>query len=277
MSDSRNERSRAVKKKIIIEESSDEEEFEFEDEFQEQVEAVKPEKEKEGDDNNEDDDDYFSSDDEVPLAELMRRNEKKASVEKKKKKVAATAKKKSAKTTANQKAAVKKAKEKAKAAAAKKKLLSKIPVNGTVSSELYAKCDKGKLVQSLLCRWWYCMEWPELEVLQLPVPDNCDPLKGFPGVYIYTSGENVGKILDKRNINTAPSFKNFAKKPSSELVEMLLKAIENQTRELIEYEGENTTTEAQLKDLTKWAMKLKCEKVDAEARKVLRVAKMELP
>ena len=273
MSDSRNERSRAVKKKTIIEESSDEEEFEFEDEFQEQVEAVKPEKEKE----DEDDDDYFSSDDEVPLAELMRRNEKKASVEKKKKKVAATAKKKSAKTTANQKAAVKKAKEKAKAAATKKKALSKIPVNGTVSSELYAKCDKGKLVQSLLCRWWYCMEWPELEVLQLPVPDNCDPLKGFPGVYIYTSGENVGKILDKRNINTAPSFKNFAKKPSSELVEMLLKAIENQTRELIEYEGENTTTEAQLKDLTKWAMKLKCEKVDAEARKVLRVAKMELP
>uniref|UniRef100_A0A7S2KSL8 Uncharacterized protein n=1 Tax=Leptocylindrus danicus TaxID=163516 RepID=A0A7S2KSL8_9STRA len=257
-------------------ESSDEAEFEddFEEEQiqQQQQQAsdepgddddndfIDDEEEGGGGDNDDEDDD--DSDDDMPIAAL-------------KKKTAASSKKKAtpAKKTPAKKAATKKT-----TPAKKKQLIRKKSSSAsiTASSELYAKSDKGKLVQSLLCRWWYAIQWPEQEILEAPVPKNCDTLPGFPGVYVCTKGENVGKIYDHRNKNTCPNFLNFARKSSEELQELLLKAIEKQRQVLIEHEGQGTDTEKGLKDLEKWTKKLNCKKADKDAVKVLKAAGLDL-
>ena len=87
----------------------------------------------------------------------------------------------------------------------------------------------------------------------------------------------MGKFLDKRDHDQAPSFKNFAKKNSEELKDMLLRAIERQKKELIKHEGEGTDAEKNLKVLEKWATKLNCSKADKEAEKVLKAKKLRLP
>ena len=142
------------------------------------------------------------------------------------------------------------------------------------SSELYSQCDKGKLIQSLLARWWHAYQWPDPKILNEPTPRGYDALDGFPGVYICTQGSNVGKFADKRDHSQSPSFNNFARKSSEEIRDMLLKAIEKQTRELVKYEGEGTETEKSLKALSKWAMKLNCAKADKEAEKVLKAKRL---
>lgn len=86
----------------------------------------------------------------------------------------------------------------------------------------------------------------------------------------------MGKFKDYRDMTTAPNFKNYARKPSSELKELLLKAIENQRKALRKMEGEGTKTERDLRELEKWAGKLNCGKVDKEAEKVLKAARLSL-
>ena len=39
------------------------------------------------------------------------------------------------------------------------------------------------MVQKLLCRWWYAMEWPAKEDLR-PAPVSYEALEGYPGVFI---------------------------------------------------------------------------------------------
>lgn len=39
------------------------------------------------------------------------------------------------------------------------------------------------MVQKLLCRWWYAMEWPAKEILR-PAPPSYAALEGYPGVFI---------------------------------------------------------------------------------------------
>ena len=39
------------------------------------------------------------------------------------------------------------------------------------------------MVQKLLCRWWYAMEWPAKEDLG-PAPESYEALEGYPGVFI---------------------------------------------------------------------------------------------
>ena len=142
----------------------------------------------------------------------------------------------------------------------------------TPSAQLYANSIKGKLIQNLLCRWWYAISWPELESLPKEIPKNHDALDGFPGVYVATSGSSVGKIMDRRNHDTAPNFKNMALKSSAELKELLAKAIQKQREVLIELEGEGTATEKDLAKLEKWTNKVSADKADKEAAKVLKAA-----
>jgi hypothetical protein len=144
------------------------------------------------------------------------------------------------------------------------------------SSELYSRCDKGKLIQSLLVRWWYAYQWPDPKTIPASTPKGYDALDGFPGVYICTQGSNVGRFLDKRDRDQAPSFKNFAKKHSEELKDMLLRAIESQMKDLIKHEGGGTDAEKNLKVLEKWAMKLNCSKAEKEAEKVLKAKRLSL-
>lgn len=44
-------------------------------------------------------------------------------------------------------------------------------------------CSQGEMIQKLLCRWWYAIEWPAKEDLK-PAPPSYEALEGFPGVFI---------------------------------------------------------------------------------------------
>lgn len=53
------------------------------------------------------------------------------------------------------------------------------------SMAFYEETDKGMLVQRLLVRWWYAIEWPRPEEIGQP-PVGYEALEGFPGVFIST-------------------------------------------------------------------------------------------
>jgi hypothetical protein len=145
------------------------------------------------------------------------------------------------------------------------------------SAALYdSESKKGMLIQALLCRWWYAMEWPDKSALPKETPKHYDKLNGFEGVYVCTSGGSVGKISDLRDKATCPSFAKFAKKSSRELKELLLNAMEEQLKQLIEHEGQGTATEKELKEQIKSIKKIKVDEADKEAIKVLKAAKMTL-
>lgn len=82
----------------------------------------------------------------------------------------------------------------------------------------------------------------------------------------------MGKIIDYRDVNTCPNFKNMTKRSSGELKELLLKAIEVQRGQLLENEGEGTGTQKDLRELEKWVNKVNVGKADKEAIKVLKAA-----
>jgi hypothetical protein len=53
------------------------------------------------------------------------------------------------------------------------------------SSDFYENTQKGQLVQTLLVRWWYAIEWPKPEDIAQP-PLGYEALDGFPGVFVST-------------------------------------------------------------------------------------------
>jgi len=259
-------------------ESSDEAEFDDEDDESGGEEADESDDfivEEEDDDGDEDGDYDSDSSDDAPISSL--KSKKKSPPKKAKAKPAkktTSAKKKAApkkKATSAKKKKPAKKSAKAKAAAS-----SSTSNHMSASSEMYSQCDKGKLVQSLLARWWYAYEWPDPKCLEESTPKGYDALDGFPGVYICAEGGDVGKFIDKRDHSQSPSFNNFAKKDSEELKEMLLTAIEKQMKVLIGHEGEGTDTERSLKVLQKWTQKLNCPKADKQAEKVLKAKKLKL-
>mmetsp|Transcript_14185 Transcript_14185/g.27761 ORF Transcript_14185/g.27761 Transcript_14185/m.27761 type:complete len:295 (+) Transcript_14185:191-1075(+) len=219
----------------------------------------------EGDEDGDDDGDYSDSSEDAPLSALKKPSPKKS------------------KASTPKKTPKKKPTPKKKASTTKKKAASKAKVTSSssttylsASSELYSKCEKGKLIQSVLARWWYAYQWPDPASIPAKTPKGYDSLDGFPGLYICTQGSNVGSFLDVRDMSQAPSFKNFAMKPSRELKELLLTAIENQRKALIKFEGEKTDTEKELRELEKWANKLNYSKADKDAEKVLKAARLKL-
>eukprot|EP00978_Attheya_sp_CCMP212_P024775 scaffold78480_cov60-Attheya_sp.AAC.3 len=215
----------------------------------------------------EDDDSDSSDDDDVPLSQLKSNSpppKKKKAVVKKKKAVVA---KKKVKTVKKKMAATKKSSVGSSTAS----------TGATAAEVLYANCDKGKLIQRLLCRWWYAVEWPDPAVCRAgAIPPNCDALDGFPGVYVCIRGSEVGTIHDKRDATTCPNFYNYARKSSEELQELIGTAISKQREELIASEGPGTSTQAKLDKLQTWAQKLKPIKLDKEAAKVLKAARITL-
>ena len=123
------------------------------------------------------------------------------------------------------------------------------------------------------------MKWPDPSTLPDNPPRHYDSLNGFEGVYVCTSGDKVGDIMDLRNNdeNSKPCFTNYAKKSSRELQALLLKALEEQKRQLVEAEGSGTATEKEINDEIKWVTKkINPDSADKEALKVLKAAKMTL-
>lgn len=62
-----------------------------------------------------------------------------------------------------------------------------------LQSEYYLETEKGKLVQRLLVRWWYAIEWPKKEDIGI-APSGYEPLEGFLGVYISTKVRVVFRL-----------------------------------------------------------------------------------
>jgi hypothetical protein len=272
--------SKSVPKKTKMSEnaassSSDDDDDEEDDEEEEEEDF-------EDDDSDELDE---SSDDDVPLSSIVTSPNNKKKVEKVSKSATkpatATVKKKPTKKKASPTKKEKAAQAKKKKDGKNKKKEIVLTAGGSsnyvcASAELYSKSEKGKLVQALLCRWWYAMTWPDPSSLPLEPPKNADTLDGFPGVYIYTKGESVGKLLDLRDKSTCPCFNNFARKSASELQSLLLAAIQKQKEELILHEGKGTSTEKDLDTLAKWAAKVNTNKADKDALTVLKAANLTL-
>lgn len=216
------------------------------------------EEEEEAEEEKEDDEEEESSedDDDVPLAALKK---------------ASPAKKPKAKPKAKPAA-----KKKAKTPVAKEKTAAvKTGDYQSASAALYESgSKKGQLIQKLLCRWWYATVWPDPANIPDKPPKGYDTLDGFPGVYACSAGDKVGHILDLRNNEERPSFANYAKKTSKELQEMLLTAMEEQKRQLIEGEGSGTETEKELDQEIKKIQRMSPDAADKEATKVLKAAKM---
>lgn len=236
------------------------------------------------DDDDDEDEKYASDDsDDVPLSSLRSSPKKAASSSNGNKAKLPAAKKATSKKDAPKKKTAKTKSPKPSAAAKTTKKVSKTVSSSSASSnylcassELYSQCDKGKLIQALLARWWYAYQWPDPKTLPTSTPKGYDALDGFPGVYICTQGSSVGKFADKRNHDLAPSFNNFARKTSDELKDMLLRAIDGQMKDLIKHEGVGTETDKELKVLEKWVTKLNCPKADKDAERVLKAKRLTL-
>ena len=249
------------------------------------------------------DDDDDDEDDDVPLISLAAAA---GSSSNKRKRDATTCSKETPKTKKSTKESTKKSsvtKKKKKTTAtskpspAKSKSSSSSTTTATssnksyewVSAALYGSgCDKGLLIQRLLCRWWYAYTWPDLEHPVKPIPDLklYDSLDGFPGVYIGTAAEVVGQLYDTRDLTQAPSFRNFARKSSGELQQLLIAAIEEQKRQLhLHQQGvrsadaSHNTDDATMKDLDtmlKWTRKVNTTKADKDAITVLKAHGLKL-
>jgi hypothetical protein len=219
-------------------------------------------------------------DDDIPLAALAS-NKKPTNGDKKRPSATKKATPTKAKGTKTKKSPATKEKKK-KPAAASKASVSSTPKSGndsyqSPSAALYGtECQKGLLIQRLLCRWWFAIQWPDPASIPSKPPQHYDALDGFPGVYVCTEGEDVGKIMDVRDKDKCPSFKNFAKKSSEELQQLLLDALQNQKKELVKVDGPGTPTEQELDSLIKWATKLKASTAEKEAAKVLKASKLTL-
>jgi hypothetical protein len=236
------------------------------------------------------DDDEDSDDDDIPLASLVA---KKPAAKSKPPLKTKNGNKKSTTTAAA-------ASKKRKTASSSTKTSSTTATSSSSSKKNYewpsaalygTESTKGLLIQRLLCRWWYAITWPDPSKLPDKPPKYYDSLDGFPGLYVCTSQpgggpaangnktktKKVGHILDLRDPDLAPDFTHFAKKPSQELQDLLLKALEQQMEQLIQVEGKGTPTEKELKQLITWTKKVNPTKADKEAVKVLKSQGLELP
>ena len=81
--------------------------------------------------------------------------------------------------------------------------------------------------------------------------------------------ESLGKILDLRNPDTCPSFKNWIKKPAAELQALCISAIQKQIEELVAAEGADTRLELQLRNEMKQVAKYDTERADRKIGKYL--------
>lgn len=267
--------------------SSSEVEAEFDDESEEErddeseVEDEDEEVDEESDDENEepplsglkrknrtsiskpvsyaDDDEEDDSDDDMPLASLK-------SLSKTTKKVTPAAKEKPPKKKV----------VKPSSAATTSTPPTKSDKYHTVSDAFYnSGSKKGLMVQRLLARWWYAIDWPTAKDLIDP-PPLYDTLEGFPGVFVCIDGDKVGNIHDARDPKEAPCFKNMAKKGVEELKGLLLTALQKQKEELIKHEGKGTPTEKEIDNMIKETNKVNPDSADKEATKLLKANKLSI-
>ncbi|GKY95148.1 hypothetical protein MPSEU_000478500 [Mayamaea pseudoterrestris] len=221
------------------------------------------------------DEESDDDDDDVPLANLIKKKEPKRSLSAASNASNGSAAQKKKKTTSDAPKAKKAKPETTKSSTASSS--SSCNKKYEFASEAFygTECVKGLLVQRLLCRWWYAIDWPKKHASKT-VPVDYEPLDGFPGVYVCTTASNPGHLLDTRNMDECPSFQNFAKKHASELQSLLQVALQEQKKQLVEVEGSGTSTEKGIEAMIKWTNKVNPEKAEKEAAKILKASKFKL-
>lgn len=230
------------------EEEEDDEEDEEDDEDYEDVGKKPPKKVTQ----TEEDADESDDDSDVPIGKIMAERKKAAPPKKKAKVVEKKAPKK--KPSSSSKKA---------AAATKKKASSK---NNRESS--FYETDRGKLLQHLLRRWWYVIDWPGPDAVKDPEP-NFETLPGFPGVHLCTAGDRLGELVDHRDHSTCPSFQNYYTKPTSVIKDLVLRAYDNQIKQLTLHEPQSPLLKA-LKTDRNICSRVNEKKADAEASKAIK-------
>jgi len=220
----------------------------------------------------------FDEEDDMPIAELMRRRaEAMAKTENGMKKAIEVKKEKSASKSSNTSASKKPVKKgsvvmkdkTSSSSSSSKPRPSTASSNNAANAKIKAFYDetaKGKLIQNILIRWWYGVEWPKVNEIPDP-PVGYETLDGFPGVFVGTRTDNLGVILDKRNSKTCPNFKNMKKKTSAELKEICTKCVQGQIAALVEAEGSGTKLEGELKKLLSEVRGVDTDKADRKASK----------
>lgn len=134
-----------------------------------------------------------SDDDDVPLAVLMKRKleavQKNISIPSKIIKTAPAAKKMKIDTGSknpSRKVNDKKVKGKKKKSSISSKSAAVVSSQGSNSrTSVYYDSEKGKVVQALMVRWWYVIQWPEPGTVKKS-PPGYESLNGFPGVCVGT-------------------------------------------------------------------------------------------
>ncbi|CAN0015531.1 unnamed protein product, partial [Ectocarpus fasciculatus] len=195
-----------------------------------------------------------SDDDDVPLAVLMKRKleaAQKTTMKTPSKMIKTAPPPKKAKVDMSSKNPSRKAKDaksskKSKAKPSKSSRSSAASAVGQSSRvSVYYESEKGKVVQALMLRWWYAIQWPELNT-RMTVPPGYESLDGFPGVFVGTRLDNFGEIRDLRNKSTCPNFKNLWAKSTEELKGLCETAIREQIKQLVDAEGPDTALERSL-------------------------------
>lgn len=131
-------------------------------------------------------------------------------------------------------------------------------------SQFY-ETSRGMLVQALLRRWWYAIEWPSKEALEKVPEENFEVLPAFPGVHICTSGDRLGTLVDHRDHEKSPCLTNLMKMKTKDIKALVKTAYEVQIKQLTKREP-NSPVIKQLTKEMKDADKINPDKADAEAK-----------
>ena len=218
---------------------------------------VVSESEEESSEEESSEEDETSSEDEMSLADLKKNlaKKKKAAT---KKKTAAAKKKAAASKKRSRSKSKRKSKKKSKSSGTSKAKSVATGILGTTDINTYKESDgarkpvttggmtKQQLVTAVLCRWWYAFDWPTNENLERARQEMLDTksyreLSGMPGVFICILGEDTGKLIDKRDLNSGivPSVASLMKRSSDELIDLWGKALKGQIKALEENEAED--------------------------------------
>lgn len=215
-----------------------------------------------------------SDNDDVPLAVLMKRKldaVQKAAVKVPSKviKTAPPAKKAKIDTGSknpSRKVNEKKSKNKKKSGSSSRSSSVPAASQSTRVSAFY-ESDKGTVVQALMIRWWYAIQWPELDTNAVS-PPGYESLDGFPGVFVGTRLDNFGEIKDMRDKSTCPNFKNLWAKSTDELKSLCETAIREQINALVQAEGPDTALERTLVRELKKIQAINATQADKKALKI---------
>mmetsp|Transcript_7127 Transcript_7127/g.10618 ORF Transcript_7127/g.10618 Transcript_7127/m.10618 type:complete len:268 (+) Transcript_7127:106-909(+) len=213
-----------------------------------------------------DDDD----EDDIPVAELVKRKQQAKNTKPAAATASAASRKSQSKvsnssTSAKSTSAASKRPDKSKPSVVK--AMKGDPMASSTIPESFYQTTKGNLVQRLLVRWWYAISWPDEASLDACPGEGYEPLEGFPGVFVCTSMDNMGAIVDQRDMSTCPSLRNLSKKSSAELKDLCVQAYEEQIRQLIAAEGPDTLLERSLIKELKAVKAINTNKADREVAK----------